>query len=78
MKAGALIRRRTWCSSSRNARKVILSREEARSEVRGAAQAPGPRRVPIETPLLEKEKKKLEAEVSAQGFARPIGEIEID
>jgi hypothetical protein len=58
--------------------KVILSREEARSEVEELRKHPDLARVPIETPLLDEEKKKLEAEVSAQGFARPIGEIEID
>jgi len=58
--------------------KVILSREDARSEVEELRKHPDLARVPIETPLLEEEKSKLEAEVSAQGFARPIGEIEID
>jgi hypothetical protein len=58
--------------------KVILSREQARSEVEELRKHPDLARVPIETPLLDEEKKKLEAEVSAQGFARPIGEIEVD
>jgi len=58
--------------------KVIASREEARALVEDLRKHPDLARVPIETPLLEDEKKKLEAEVSAQGFARPIGEIEID
>jgi len=58
--------------------KVIRSREDARSQVEELRKHPDLARVPIETPLLEEEKRKLEAEVSAQGFARPIGEIEID
>jgi hypothetical protein len=58
--------------------KVIRSREEARALVEELRKHPDLARVPIETPLLEEEKKKLEAEVSAQGFARPIGEIEVD
>ncbi len=58
--------------------KVIRSREDARAAVEELRKQPDLARVPIETPLLEEEKRKLEAEVSAQGFARPIGEIEMD
>ena len=58
--------------------KVIRSREKARAQVEELRKQPDLARVPIETPLLEEEKRKLEAEVSAQGFARPIGEIELD
>jgi hypothetical protein len=58
--------------------KVIRSREDARAQVDELRKHPDLARVPIETPLLEEEKRKLEAEVSAQGFARPIGEIELD
>jgi hypothetical protein len=58
--------------------KVIRSREDARAQVEELRKHPDLARVPIETPLLEEEKRKLEAEVSAQGFARPIGEIEVD
>ena len=58
--------------------KVVRSREAARALVVELRKQPDLARVPIETPLLEEEKKKLEAEVSAQGFARPIGEIEVD
>ncbi|HEX9572825.1 MAG TPA: hypothetical protein VF994_01945 [Myxococcales bacterium] len=58
--------------------KVIRSREDARGLVEELRKHPDLARVPIETPLLEEEKRKLEAEVSAQGFARPIGEIEMD
>jgi hypothetical protein len=58
--------------------KVARSREEARGLVDELRKRPDLARVPIETPLLEEEKRKLEAEVSAQGFARPIGEIEAD
>ena len=58
--------------------KVIRSREDARASVDELRKHPDLARVPIETPLLEEEKRKLEAEVSAQGFARPLGEIEVD
>ncbi|HYR19457.1 MAG TPA: hypothetical protein VEQ15_08190 [Myxococcales bacterium] len=58
--------------------KVIRSREDARALVEELRKQPDLARVPIESPLLEEEKRKLEAEVSAQGFARPIGEIEMD
>jgi hypothetical protein len=58
--------------------KVIRSREDSRALVEDLRKHPDLARVPIETPLLEEEKRKLEAEVSAQGFARPIGEIEVD
>jgi hypothetical protein len=58
--------------------KVIRSREAARASVDELRKHPDLARVPIETPLLEEEKRKLEAEVSAQGFARPLGEIEVD
>jgi hypothetical protein len=58
--------------------KVIRSREDARASVDELRKHPDLARVPIETPLLEEEKRKLEAEVSAQGFARPLGEIELD
>jgi hypothetical protein len=58
--------------------KVIRSREDSRALVEELRKHPDLARVPIETPLLEEEKRKLEAEVSAQGFARPMGEIEMD
>jgi len=58
--------------------KVIRSREDARASVDELRKHPDLARVPIETPLLEEEKRKLEGEVSAQGFARPLGEIEVD
>ncbi|MFL5310275.1 MAG: hypothetical protein ACJ79H_07475 [Myxococcales bacterium] len=58
--------------------KVIRSLDDARAEVEELRKHPDLARVPIETPLLDEEKRKLEAEVSAQGFARPIGEIEVD
>jgi hypothetical protein len=34
--------------------------------------------VPVELPILQTEKAQLEQQVQAQGFARPIGEIEAD
>jgi hypothetical protein len=58
--------------------KVAKAREKARSRVEELRKKPDLARVSIEIPLLEEEKKKLEAEVHAQGFARPIGEIEAD
>jgi hypothetical protein len=58
--------------------KVAKAREKARSRVEELRKTPDLARVSIEIPLLEEEKKKLEAEVHAQGFARPIGEIEAD
>jgi hypothetical protein len=58
--------------------KVIRSREDAKALVEELRKRPDLARVPIEAPLLEEEKRKLEAEVSAQGFARPIGEIEME
>jgi hypothetical protein len=58
--------------------KVARAREKARARVEELRKKPDLARVSIEMPLLEEEKKKLEAEVHAQGFARPIGEIEAD
>jgi hypothetical protein len=58
--------------------KVVRARDPAKARVEELRKQPDLARVPIETPLLEEEKRKLEAEVSAQGFARPIGEIELD
>ena len=58
--------------------KVARSREKARARVEELRKKPDLARVSIEIPLLEEEKKKLEGEVHAQGFARAIGEIEAD
>jgi len=58
--------------------KIARAREKARGRVEELRKQPELARVSIEIPLLEEEKKKLEAEVSAQGFARPIGEIEAE
>lgn len=58
--------------------KVVRTRDKARLKVEELRKQPDLARVSIEVPLLEEEKKKLETEVSAQGFARPIGEIEGD
>jgi hypothetical protein len=58
--------------------KVTRARERARTRVEELRKQPDLARVSIEMPLLEEEKRKLEAEVHAQGFARPIGEIQAD
>ena len=58
--------------------KVLRGLDDARSRLDEARKQPDLPRIPIETPLLEEEKRKLEAEVAAQGFARPLGEIELD
>ena len=58
--------------------KVVLGLDAARARLDEARKQPELARIPIETPLLEEEKSKLEAEVHAQGFARPIAEIELD
>src|SRR5207245_2953903 len=58
--------------------KVLRGLDDARSQLDEARKQPDLPRIPIETPLLEEEKRKLEAEVAAQGFARPLGEIELD
>jgi hypothetical protein len=57
---------------------VMAKREAARARLVELKKNPELSRVPIETPLLISEKQKLEAEVLQQGFARPLGEIEID
>jgi hypothetical protein len=58
--------------------KVARSREKARLKVEELRKKPELARVSIELPLLEEEKKKLEVQVSDQGFARSIAEIESD
>ncbi|HWE25292.1 MAG TPA: hypothetical protein VG496_15250 [Myxococcales bacterium] len=58
--------------------KVVRAREKARLKVEELRKQPDLARVSIEIPLLAEEKKKLESQVSAQGFARAIGEIEGD
>jgi hypothetical protein len=58
--------------------KVARARERARARVEELRKQPDLARVSIEMPLLEEEKRKLEVEVHAQGFARPIGEIQAD
>ena len=57
---------------------VAAQREQARLLVEKVRDEPDLPRIPIETPLLEAERRGLEAEVLRQGFARPLGEIEID
>ncbi|GAC1348045.1 MAG: hypothetical protein NVSMB23_28350 [Myxococcales bacterium] len=57
---------------------VMAKREAARMRLVELKKNPELARIPIETPLLVSEKQKLEAEVLQQGFARPLGEIEID
>ncbi|HXN83402.1 MAG TPA: hypothetical protein VN883_13080 [Myxococcales bacterium] len=61
------------------AREVVAGkREQAKARLEKVRKNPEIARIPIETPLLESEKQKLEAQVLQQGFARPIAEIEID
>jgi uncharacterized protein YhaN len=61
------------------AREVVAGkREQAKAKLERMRKNPELARIPIETPLLESEKQKLEAQVLQQGFARPIAEIEID
>lgn len=57
---------------------VMAKREAARVRLLELKKNPELARIPIETPLLTSEKQKLEAEVLQQGFARPLGEIELD
>lgn len=58
--------------------KVGARREAARTAFEKVKKNPLLARVPVETPILQSEKAQLEQQVSAQGFARPIGEIEAD
>jgi hypothetical protein len=58
--------------------KVVARRDAAKERFEELRKEPELARVPIETPVLQDEKKKLEGDVSAQGFARAIGEIEAD
>ena len=53
-------------------------RETARARLEQLQLEPELSRLPIELPLLETEKTKLEDEVHAMGFSRAIGEIEND
>ena len=57
---------------------VMAQREAARVRLVELKKNPQLPRIPIETPVLTSERQKLEAEVLRQGFARPLGEIEID
>jgi hypothetical protein len=57
---------------------VMAKREAARLRLVELKKNPQLPRIPIETPVLTSEKQKLEAEVLRQGFARALGEIEID
>jgi hypothetical protein len=61
------------------AREVVAGkRDQAKARLEKVRKNPELARIPIEMPLLESEKQKLEAQVLQQGFARPIAEIEID
>jgi hypothetical protein len=57
---------------------VAQRRDQARARLAELKKDPEISRVPIETPVLEKEKQGLEAEVLRLGFTRSIGDIEAD
>jgi hypothetical protein len=57
---------------------VAERRDRARARLDELRKDPEISRVPIETPVLEKEKQGLEAEVLKMGFTRSIGDIEAD
>lgn len=57
---------------------VVQRRAAARARVDKLKLEPEVSRLPVEIPLLETEKGKLEEQVQQMGFSRPVGEIEID
>ena len=60
-------------------RELVLQRRElAKAKIDKLKLEPELSRLPIEMPLLQSEKGKLEEQVLAMGFSRPIGEIEAD
>ena len=62
----------------RQREEVAAKHEAARARVAKLRDEPELPRVPIETPILESERAKLEEAVLTMGFSRPIGEIELD
>ena len=57
---------------------ILVRRAAAATRLSQEQQHPLLPRVAIETPVLEAERKKLEDEVHAMGFARSVSEIELD
>jgi len=57
---------------------VLKRREIAREKLDKLKLEPDVSRIPVEVPLLESEKAKLEEQVQAMGFSRPIAEIDAD
>lgn len=57
---------------------VLKRREVAREKLDKIKLEPDVSRIPVEIPLLEGEKAKLEEQVQQMGFSRPIAEIEAD
>ncbi len=57
---------------------VLKRREAARKKLEEVKTNPDVSRLPVEMPLLQSEKAKLEEQVQTMGFSRPIGEIEAD
>jgi hypothetical protein len=57
---------------------VVQRRDVARAKLDKLKLEPELSRLPVEVPLLESEKAKLEEQVQKMGFARPLGEIEAD
>lgn len=58
--------------------KFVQKRDAAKAHFEAVKKNPLLPRVPVELPILQNEKAQLEQQVLAQGFARPIGEIEAD
>lgn len=57
---------------------VLQRREVAKAKLDKLKLEPELSRLPVEVPLLQSEKAKLEEQVLAMGFSRPLGEIEAD
>ena len=57
---------------------AVKKRDAAKAAFEKVKKNPLLPRVPIELPLAQNEKTQLEQQVLAQGFARPVGEIEAD
>ncbi len=57
---------------------VVQRRDAAQAELDKVKLEPDISRLPVEIPLLESEKAKLEEQVQTMGFSRPIGEIDAD